>query len=202
MKIKLISFVLVVLASFASAGDISWKTFDIKTGPMIGAWNYSEMVGWSLSLVKPITPYVGVGAIVEVGTYASGCEDCVDYDFNELSEGLLVNLNAPIGLGFGLVGNFMFIAHWQEGTAKGDWYVNPIPVEAFDADGNPIRAYTMEEDNSDYDFESFAFRSNLGIAWRTSGKRFGLEFYPVDFTIARGGRARYSCSLNAVARVF
>ena len=51
MKIKLISFVLVVLASFASAGDISWKTFDIKTGPMIGAWNYSEMVGWSLSLV-------------------------------------------------------------------------------------------------------------------------------------------------------
>ena len=202
MKIKLISFVLVVLASFASAGDISWKTFDIKTGPMIGAWNYSEMVGWSLSLVKPITPYVGVGAIVEVGTDASGCEDCVDYDFNELSEGLLVNLNAPIGLGFGLVGNFMFIAHWQDGTASGYYYVKPAPIEAFDADGNSILAYTMEEDDSDYDFESLGFRSNLGIAWRTSGKRFGLEFYPVDFTIARGGRARYSCSLNAVARVF
>ncbi len=202
MKIKLISFVLVVLASFASAGDISWKTFDIKTGPMIGAWNYSEMVGWSLSLVKPITPYVGVGAIVEVGTDASGCEDCVDYDFNELSEGLLVNLNAPIGLGFGLVGNFMFIAHWQDGTASGYYYVKPAPIEAFDADGNSILAYTMEEDDSDYDFESLGFRSNLGMAWRTSGKRFGLEFYPVDFTIARGGRARYSCSLNAVARVF
>ena len=68
--------------------------------------------------------------------------------------------------------------------------------------GNSILAYTMEEDDSDYDFESLGFRSNLGMAWRTSGKRFGLEFYPVDFTIARGGRARYSCSLNAVARVF
>ena len=202
MKIKLISFVLVVLASFASAGDISWKTFDIKTGPMIGAWNYSEMVGWSLSLVKPITPYLGVGAMIEVGTDISACEDCVDYDFNELSEGLLVNLNAPIGLGFGLVGNFMFIAHWQDGTASGYYYVKPAPIEAFDADGNSILAYTMEEDDSDYDFESLGFRSNLGMAWRTSGKRFGLEFYPVDFTIARGGRARYSCSLNAVARVF
>ena len=130
--------------------------------------------------------------MIEVGTDISACEDCVDYDFNELSEGLLVNLNAPIGLGFGLVGNFMFIAHWQDGTASGYYYVKPAPIEAFDAD----------EDNSYYDFESFAVRSNLGIAWRTSGKRFGLEFYPVDFTIARGGRARYSCSLNAVARVF
>lgn len=201
---KLGAIIIFILVSAASASGISWKTFDIKTGPMLGGWfSSSTAIGWSLSLAKPLTPYLGVGAMIEVGTDRSMCCDCVEYDFDELSEGLLVNLNAPLGYGFSLVGNFMFLLHWQEGTAQGYYYTREIEEEVFDADGERVYGvYTLKEDNNDYYFESFMFRSNLGVAWRTSGGRFGLELYPLDFALVRGGDARYTISLNAVFRVF
>ena len=201
---KLGAIIIFILVSAASASGISWKTFDIKTGPMLGGWfSSSTAIGWSLSLVKPLTPYLGVGAMIEVGTDRSMCCDCVEYDFDELSEGLLVNLNAPLAYGFNLIANFMFLLHWEEGTAQGYYYMREIEEEVFDADGERVYGvYTLKEDNNDYDFESFMFRSNLGVAWRTSGGRFGLELYPLDFALVRGGDARYTISLNAVFRVF
>jgi hypothetical protein len=167
-----------VFASSAMAGDITWKTFEIKTGPMVAAWDQTQSatLGWSLKLVKPITPYVGVGAMIEGAFNASGCDDCVDYRYDELSEGLLVNMNVPFGLGFGLVSNFMFLVNFQDGTVDG-------------------------LDSHDYYNESFMFRSNLGFFWRTPGKRFGLEFYPLDIAVIEGD-ARITFSLDAVVRLF
>lgn len=167
-----------ILVSFASASDISWKTFDIKTGPAIGAWldMSSSMAGWSLSIIKPLTPYVGVGVMAEVGGDLSGCEDCVNYDFAEFSEGFVVNMNAPLGKGFGLVSNYMFLVNFQDGTTEG-----------------------LGEDG-DYYHESVMLRTNLGFAWRTKSNFFGLEFYPFD--LAYASEARVSFSLNAVFRVF
>jgi len=201
---KLGAIIIFILVSAASASGISWKTFDIKTGPMLGGWfSSSTAIGWSLSLVKPLTPYLGVGAMIEVGTDRSMCCDCVEYDFDELSEGLLLNFDAPLAYGFNLIANFMFLLHWEEGTAQGYYYTREIEEEVFDADGERVYGvYTLKEDNNDYDFESFMFRSNLGVAWRTSGGRFGLELYPLDFALVRGGDARYTISLNAVFRVF
>lgn len=192
-----------IFASSAMAGDITWKTFEIKTGPIVAVWDQtqSSTMGWSLELVKPITPYVGVGAMIEGAFNASGCDDCVDYRYDELSEGLLVNMNVPFGLGFGLVSNFMFLVNFQDGTVDGLYFTDPYPVDAYDADGNPIRAYRMREDNHDYYNESFMFRSNLGVSWWTPGKRFGLEFYPLDIAVI-GGDARMTFSLDAVVRLF
>ena len=192
-----------LLVSFASASGMSWKTFDIKTGPFLGGWSSASTIGWSLSLVKPLTPYIGVGAMIEVGTDRSMCCDCVEYDFDELSEGLLLNFNAPLGRGFSLLGNFMLLVHWEEGTVHGlyyPWLV--VDEDFFDADGNQVYGlYRLEEDNTDYDHESFMFRSNLGVGWRTSGGRFGLEFYPIDFAVERSD-VRVTFSLDAVFRVF
>lgn len=204
MKMKLISFILIVFASFAAASDFSWKTFDIKTGPALGGWQGATMYGWSLSLVKPITPYLGVGAMLEVGKDLSMCEDCVNYNFEELSEGVFLNLNIPLSTHFSLVSNFMFLVHWEEGTVEDLYWDRFVPIVVFDEKGNRIYAYerVSDEDNNDYYFESFMFRSNLGISWRTSGKRFGVEFYPVDFAVVRGCDARMTFSLNAVFRLF
>ena len=81
---KISSVIALFLVSFAGASDISWKTFDIKAGPAFGSWNdeSTSMVGGSLSIVKPITPYVGVGVMIEAGADFSSCEGCLDYDFN------------------------------------------------------------------------------------------------------------------------
>ena len=192
-----------LLVSLASASDISWKTFDVKTGPLLGGWSSASTIGWSLSLVKPLTPYIGVGAMIEVGTDRSMCCDCVEYDFDELSEGLLLNFNAPLGRGFSLLGNFMLLVHWEEGTVHGLYFPWRVEDEEFfDADGNRVYGLLrLEEDNNDYYHESFMFRSNLGISWRTSGGRFGLEFYPIDFAVERSD-VRMTFSLNAVFRVF
>ena len=190
-----------LLVSLASASDISWKTLDIKTGPLLGAWSSGVTAGWSLSLVKPLTPYIGVGAMVEVATSTSGCCDCVEYDFDELSEGLLVNFTAPLGFGFSLLGNFMLLVHWEDGTVQGLYFSERFEEPLYDADGERVYGlYRMEEDNNDYYHESFMFRSNLGIGWRTSGGRFGLEFYPIDFAVE--SETRISFTLNAVFRVF
>ena len=191
-----------ILVSFASASDISWKTFDIKTGPAIGVWldMSSSMAGWSLSIIKPLTPYVGVGVMAEVGGDLSGCEDCVNYDFAEFSEGFVVNMNAPLGKGFSLVSNFMFLVNFQDGTVEGGYDYNEYSAEAYDADGERISVYEREYDDGDYYHESVMLRSNLGFAWRTKSNFFGLEFYPLD--IAYASEARVSCSLNAVFRVF
>ena len=201
---KLGAIIIFILVSAASASGISWKTFDVKTGPLLGGWlESSTSIGWSLSLVKPLTPYLGVGAMIEVATSHSMCCDCAEYDFDELSEGLLVNFDAPLAYGFNLVANFMFLLHWEEGTVSGLYFSWRVEEDLYDADGEPVYGlYRMEEDNNDYDFESFMFRSNLGVAWRTSGGRFGLELYPLDFALVRGGDARYTMSLNAVVRVF
>lgn len=201
---KLGAIFIFILVSAASASGISWKTFDVKTGPLLGGWlSSATTIGWSLSLVKPLTPYLGVGAMVEVATDKSMCCDCVEYDFDELSEGLVINLNAPLGYGFSLLANIMLMAHWQDGTADGYYYMRRTEQELYDADGERVYGlYTLELDNTDYDFESLMFRSNLGVAWRTSSERFGLELYPLDFSVARGGRSRYTFSLNAAVRVF
>lgn len=192
-----------IFASSAMAGDITWKTFDIKTGPLVAGWDntQSSTMGWSLYLVKPITPHVGVGAMIEGALNASACEDCVDYRYDELSGGLLLDMSVPFGLGFGLIGNFMFLINYQDGTVDGLYFSDPYPLDAYDADGNPIRAYAMREDNNDYYNESFMFRSNLGVFWRTPGERFGLEFYPLDFAVINGD-ARMTFSLDAVVRLF
>jgi len=108
------------------SSDVSWKTFDVKIAPVLSAWDDAEgtMLGVSLSIVKPITSYLGAGVIIEAGTNSSGCE----------------------------LSNFMF-------------------------------------------------RSNLGIAWRTSSKRFELELYPVDFAVTDYD-VRVTFSPNAVFRAF
>jgi len=137
------------------SSDVSWKTFDVKIAPVLSAWDDAEgtMLGVSLSIVKPITSYLGAGVIIEAGTNSSGCEECDSYDFNELSEGVLLNMNIPFGsTNLSLLSNFMF-------------------------------------------------RSNLGIAWRTSSKRFGLELYPVDFAVTDYD-VRVTFSPNAVFRAF
>ena len=192
-----------IFASTAMAGDITWKTFDIKTGPLVAGWDntQSSTMGWSLYLVKQITPHVGVGAMIEGALNASACEDCVDYRYDELSGGLLLDMSVPFGLGFGLIGNFMFLINYQDGTVDGLYFNDPYPVDAYDAEGNPIRVYRMHEDNHDYYNESFMFRSNLGVFWRTPGERFGLEFYPLDFAVINGD-ARMTFSLDAVVRLF
>ena len=204
MKKRFSSIIALFLVSYAAASDISWKTFDIKVGPAFGGWNdvSTTMIGGSISLVKPITPYVGAGVMAEFATDASACEDCADYDFNEFSGGLLLNLNAPISSRFSLVANFMFLLNFQDGTVDGLYFIHPEPIEAYDAEGNSITAYTREKDNHDYEFESFMFRSNLGVSWRTQSDFFGLEFYPIDFAVVRGGDARMTFSLNAVFRLF
>ncbi len=203
MNKKIIAILLLAFASLVSASGISWKTFDIKTGPLAATWDRigSSTMGWSLSLVKPITPYVGVGAMAEVAFNASACEDCVDYRFDELSEGLLVNMNVPIVGGFGLIGNFMFLVNFQDGKVEGLYYMDPFPLDAYDADGNPIMAYSISEDNNNYYNESFMFRSNLGISWRTQSQRFGVEFYPLDIAVIDSD-SRMTFSLNVVVSVF
>lgn len=207
-------FIVLLFVSMASASGISWKTFDIKFGPSLGGWHdeSTTMFGGMLSIVKPLTPYIGVGVMAEIATDASGCEDCVDYDFNELSEGILVNLIAPLGRGFSLTANFMFLVNFQDGTVEGYDFYAPKPIEAYDAEGNHIDVYrymreTGDDDcgcesSGDYYFESFMFRSNLGISWRMQSNFFGLEFYPIDFAVVRGGDSRMTFSLNAVFRVF
>ncbi|WP_405324509.1 hypothetical protein [Fibrobacter sp.] len=192
------------LVSLAAASDISWKTFDVKFGPALGSWTDAStmMFGGSLSLVKPITPYIGAGVMAEFATDVSACEDCDDYDFDEFSGGLLLNLKAPISNQFSLVANFMFLVTFRDGTVDELYFFNSAPIEAYDAEGNRILTYTREKDNHDYYFESFMFRSNLGVSWRTKSEFFELEFYPLDFAVVRGGDARMTFSLNAVFRVF
>lgn len=200
MNKKSLAAILLSFATLAAASDISWKTFDIKTGPMLAAWDETgaSTIGWSLSLVKPLTPYIGVGAMVEAGVNSSGCEDCIDYNFNELSEGLLLNLNIPLTRSMSLTSNFMVLVNFQDGEVHGLYYAD-LPIEAYDADGNSIWVYEMKADNDDYYSESFMFRSNLGLAWKIN--RFGLEFHPLDFAIVNGD-SRMTFSLNATARVF
>ena len=144
-------FIVLLFVSMASASGISWKTFDIKFGPSLGGWHdeSTTMFGGMLSIVKPLTPYIGVGVMAEIATDASGCEDCVDYDFNELSEGILVNLIAPLGRGFSLTANFMFLVNFQDGTVEGHDFYAPKPIEAYDAEGNRIDVYKyMRETNN------------------------------------------------------
>ena len=63
MNKKSLAAILLSFATLAAASDISWKTFDIKTGPMLAAWDETgaSTIGWSLSLVKPLTPYIDAG---------------------------------------------------------------------------------------------------------------------------------------------
>jgi hypothetical protein len=193
-------FVLVFM-SYASASGISWKTIDVKAGPFIGGWNdvSTTMTGLSLSVVKPITSFVGVGVVAEIGTSASECEDCMEYEFNELSEGALINFNYPIWGGFSIVTNFMFLVDFQDGSYAGIDGV--VRTDAFDEEGNRFDAYQYEFDEGDYYRESFMFRSNLGFAWRTKNNVFGLEVYPINYAITEYD-ACLTFSLNAVFRIF
>ncbi|MBO4828580.1 MAG: hypothetical protein J5534_03985 [Fibrobacter sp.] len=198
---KRLGLVIILLVSIVSASDTSWKTFDIKTGPAIGGWNNvsATTASWSLSIVKPITQYIGVGVFAEVGTTNSNCEDCVSYKFDELFEGVLVNLNYPIWGGFSVVSNFMFLVNFQDGTYEGE--SSYMKRESVDDDGNRVVDYQYEYDEGNYYRESFMFRSNLGFAWRTKSNFFGLEFYPTDIAVTEYD-ACLTFSLNAVLRVF
>ena len=197
---KRIAALLLLLAPFVAASEITWKTFDVKTGPLLSGWSDGATtgIGWSFALVKPLSPYIGVGALVEASLHGSMCCDCAEYDFAELAEGLLLNMNLPVAGGFGLVANFMALVDFQDGTAEG-YYDKSI--EAYDADGNRIPAWKWAKFDDDYYWETLAFRSTLGLSWRTSGKRFGLEFYPLDFVVAPGD-SRFTLSLDAVFRLF
>ena len=195
-------FFLLVFMSYASASDFSWKALDIKTGPALGLWNNASttMGGWSLSVVRPITPYVGVGVLAEFAADISSCEDCVNYDFAELSEGVLLNLNVPITHSFSFVSNFMFLVNFQDGTVEGSYYTYPVSMEAYDIDGNLIEVYKRESDDGDYYSESAMFRSNLGIAWRSENRMFGLEMYPMDLAVTDGDW-RITFKIDAVFHV-
>ncbi len=195
-------FFLLVFMSYASASDFSWKALDIKTGPALGLWNNASttMGGWSLSVVRPITPYVGVGVLAELAADISSCEDCVNYDFAELSEGVLLNLNVPITHSFSFVSNFMFLVNFQDGTVEGSYYTYPVSMEAYDIDGNLIEVYKRESDDGDYYSESAMFRSNLGIAWRSENRMFGLEMYPMDLAVTDGDW-RITFKIDAVFHV-
>ncbi|WP_163436741.1 hypothetical protein [Fibrobacter succinogenes] len=200
--LKRLGFVfLFVLMSYASASGISWKTIDVKVGPFIGGWNdvSTTMTGLSLSVVKPVTSFIGVGVVAEFGTSASECEDCMEYEFKELSEGVLVNFNYPIWGGFTIVTNFMFLVDFQDGSYAGIDGV--VRTDAFDEEGNRFDAYQYEYDEGDYYRESFMFRSSLGFAWRTKSNVFGLEFYPVNYAITEYD-ACLAFALNTVFRIF
>ncbi len=156
------------------SSDVSWKAFDVKIAPVLSAWDDAEgtMLGVSLSIVKPITSYLGTGVIIEAGTNSSGCE----------------------------LSNFMFLVNFQDGTVEYTMGNRFLPL-VYDKDGNQITDFYTRDDSGDYYHESFMFRSNLGIAWRTSSKRFGLELYPVDFAVTDYD-VRVTFSLNAVFRAF
>ena len=185
------------------ASDFSWKTLVVKTGPVLGLWNDASttMGGWSLSVVRPITPYVGVGILAEVAADISECEDCVNYDFAEHSEGVFVNLNVHLNSSFSLVSNFMFLINFQDGTVEGSYYAYPVSMEAYDIDGNLIEVYKRESDDGDYYSESAMFRSNLGVAWRSRSSIFGLEVYPMDLAVTDSDW-RITFTINAVVHVF
>lgn len=204
MFVKKILLALSILAGLVTAGETSWKTFDVKIGPYIAEHSdYSTSAfGLNLQIVKPITPYLAAGITFDVNSALTSATDCNQYKFKELNEGLLIHFNVPLAKYVSLTSNFMFLVMFRDGTVDysngGVLYV----IDAFDMDGNEIKVYPRENDDEDGDFyeESFAFRSNIGIKFHTLSERFGIEFYPIDFQIE--ATTRYTISLNAVFRVF
>ena len=204
MFVKKILLAISIFAGLATAGEISWKTFDVKIGPYIAEHSdYStSALGLSLQLVKPITPYLGTGFVLDANTSQTSAEETDQYKFKELDGGLLIHFNVPLAKYMSLTSNFMFMVMFRDGTVE---YSNGgvlRAIDAIDMDGNKIKVYPRDNNDDDGDFyeESIAFRSNLGIKFHTLSERFGVEFYPIDFQI--DSTIRYTISLNAVFRVF
>ena len=174
-----------------------WFTVRGKISDLSEEYSALDFAGTALIVAGVM---FGVGALVEASANISACEG-EQYDFAELAEGILLNMNAPLAGGFGLVANFMALVDFQDGTVEGGRSINPVPYEAYDKEGNIVWAYKWDYEDGDYYREVLAFRSNLGLSWRTSGKRFGLEFYPLDFVVAPGD-SRFTLSLDAVFRLF
>lgn len=204
MKKLFVIFALLVTSVFAEG--ISWKTFDVKLGPYVSGYGDYNATGAGLNLqvVKPFTPYIGAGIFVDVGLTTSGCDDCDDYDFKELTEGLLLNLNIPISKRFSIVSNYMFGVVFRDGTFEGGGFMYPPVVVVRDKDGNEAEGILIsgynDYEESDYYTESVQFRSNLGVSFRTASKRFGVEFYPMDIAVDRD--VRFTFSLNVAVRIF
>jgi len=204
MFVKKLLLSLSTFAGIATAGEISWKTFDVKIGPYIADHSdYStSALGLNLQLVKPITPYLAAGIIFDVNTALASATDCDQYKFKELNGGLLIHFKAPLAKYVSLTSNFMFQVMFRDGTI--DYNSGGVfrAIDAVDMDGNEIKVYPRDNDDEDGDFyeESFAFRSNLGVKIHTQDERFGVEFYPIDFQI--DATTRYTMSINAVFRVF
>ena len=70
----------------------------------------------------------------------------MEYDFDELSEGLLVNFTAPLGFGFSLLGNFMLLVHWEDGTVQGLYFSERVEEDLYDADGERL-LYSVQGEN-------------------------------------------------------
>lgn len=204
MKKILVLLALVVSSVFANG--ISWKTFDVKLGPTLSGYGgyHATGIGLNLQVVKPFTPNIGAGIMVDVGAALGGCEDCDSYDFKELYEGVLLNFNYPIAKHFGLVSNFMFGVSFRDGTYTEGGFMDPpvvtIRKENGEEESGILIAGYNDYEESDYYTESFQFRSNLGLNFYTSSKRFGVEFFPLDFAIDR--IVRFTFSINAVVRIF
>ena len=204
MKKLFVIFALLVTSVFAEG--ISWKTFDVKFGPYVSGYDdYNATgVGLDLQVIKPFTPYIGAGLFLDVGVATTMSTDCDSYKFAELTEGLLLNLNIPISKRFNIVSNYMFGVVFRDGTFEGGGLMYAPVVVVRDDDGNLVEGtlvsglYDYEE--SDYYTESFQFRSNLGLSFRTASKRFGVEFYPMDIAVDRD--VRFTFSLNAAVRIF
>lgn len=204
MKKLFVIFALFVTSALAEG--ISWKTFDVKLGPYVSGYDDYDAtgVGLNLQVVKPFTPYIGAGLFLDVGVAATMSTDCDSYKFAELTEGLLLNLNIPISSRFSIVSNYMVGVVFRDGTFEGGGFMNPPVVTVRDRDGNEAEGVLIsgynDYEESDYYTESVQFRSNLGVSFRTASKRFGVEFYPVDFAFDKDVRMTFS--LNAAVRIF
>lgn len=198
--------VLVLMVASVFAEGISWRTFDVKLGPYLAGYDdyNSTGAGFTLQVVKPFSQYIGAGIFLDAGLTTSACEDCENYDFKELSGGLLLHFSIPVSKRFSIVSNNMFGVVFRDGTIEGGGLMYEPVVVVRDDDGNLVEGALVsglyDYEKSDYYTESFQFRSNLGLSFRTASKRFGVEFYPVDFAIDKD--VRYTFSINAAVRIF
>ncbi len=200
---KKIAALFLLFSSLVFAEGFSWKTFDVKLTPyvaMFGGYDASS-IGVGVQLVKPFSPYVGVGLLYEIGSAVTTSTDCDSYEFTDFTGGLLLNMNIPISQIFSLSSNYMINIIYRYGTVE--YYSGGMSgtVVVQDKYGNKVEGYLqLEGGEKFYETESFQFRANLGFSVHTKDQRFGLEFYPLDIAVDKN--VRHTFSLSGVVRIF
>ncbi|MCQ2103841.1 MAG: hypothetical protein MJY98_11535 [Fibrobacter sp.] len=201
---KKLAVLFMLFASLVFAEGFSWKTFDVKTGPFLAAYSngYNATgIGAGLQLVKPFSPYIGVGGFYEIAGASTFSTDCDQYIFTDFSGGILLNMNVPISNYFSLTSNFMAGVTYRYGTYEESAGMRAEKVVVRDQYGNEVEGYpiynTQEED---FEMKHIQFRANLGFSVHSRSQRFGAEVYVLDF--ASDAVVRHSFSINGTVRIF